>query len=218
MKKKKLKFNKIYKLSKKNKLFAILILIIIIILIVLAVILGISLFREVKEKKVEFNFKTKYEAYNDKEDDFGRKYLEINIPSNNKIKEIDVNETLDIFSDKKDAVIYFGYASCTYCRSAAEILIETANETDLDKIYYLDTGNESENYDKLLELFVDEFKDDDEIYSPLVLFVSDGNIISYHKGTLFSQNDPFMKLDDSQREGLSEIYRSGINDVVKSIK
>ena len=52
----------------------------------------------------------------------------------------------------------------------------------------------------------------------LVLFVVDGQIVSYNIGTLFSQENPYIPLDDSQVQGLSEIYRYGINDVLSSIE
>ena len=195
------------------------ILVIIIILFVLGIILNSSFVEKMKDKKKETNFKTKYELYNGKTNDFGKEFLKLNIPSNNKMKDISVNEILGIFNNKKDAVIYFGYPSCAYCRSAVDVLISAASKTDLDKIYYLDTNEKNINYDDLLEIFIDDFIDEDgNIYSPLVLFISKGDIISYHKGTLFSQDDPFMKLDNSQREGLSEIYINGINDVINNIK
>ena len=199
---------------KIKKIIGLILFIIGVLLVVLGIILGIS----ISKSNVKFNFKTEYEAFNDKEDAFGRKYLRINIPENNKMINADVNQILNIFNEKKDAVIYFGYPSCTYCRSAVSVLIETANKTKLDKIYYLITNDKAENYDEILDLFIDDFKDGDKIYSPLVLFVKEGNIISYHKGTLFSHTDPFTKLDDSQKEGLSQIYRNGINDVLDSIK
>jgi len=54
--------------------------------------------------------------------------------------------------------------------------------------------------------------------APLVIFVANGRVVSYNKGTLFSQEDPYTELDKSQVEGLSEIYKYGIRDVVDSIK
>jgi predicted bacteriocin transport accessory protein len=52
------------------------------------------------------------------------------------------------------------------------------------------------------------------IEEPLILFVVEGEVVSYWKGTLFSQTDPYAELDDSQKEGLKEIYSSGIKDVL----
>ena len=57
----------------------------------------------------------------------------------------------------------------------------------------------------------------DDSFVPLVIFVVDGNIVSYNKGTIFSQDDPYKELNKSQIQGLSEIYKYGINDVVNGI-
>ena len=48
--------------------------------------------------------------------------------------------------------------------------------------------------------------------------MADGQIVSYNKGTLFSQEDPYTELDASQIQGLSEIYRYGIRDVLEAMK
>ena len=51
-----------------------------------------------------------------------------------------------------------------------------------------------------------------------MIFVVNGDIVSYNKGTLFSQEDPYDELDDFQVNGLSEIYNYGTMDVLDSIK
>lgn len=201
---------------KKKKMILLLIIIIISIIVLLSIIFSISIFNTLSREKFSYNFKKEYEKLNNKETDFGQKYLEINIPSRNKMKYSSVEDILEIFNEKTDAVIYFGNSNCAYCRPAAEVLINTANDTKIRKIYYLDTNDKTKNYDSLLNLFTNEYIEDNKIYSPLVLFVAKGNIVSYHKGTLFSQDDPHTGLDNSQKEGLSEIYKSGINDVLKS--
>lgn len=53
---------------------------------------------------------------------------------------------------------------------------------------------------------------------PLVVFVVNGDIVSYRKGTLFSQMDPYIPLDKDQVAGLSEIYKYGINDVLNALE
>ena len=91
---------------------------------------------------------------------------------------------------------------------------------DIDNILYLDIENNDKRYGELLEKLGDAFVDPDnseKIYSPLVIFIVDGNIVSYQKGTLFSQEDPYVELDKSQVDGLSEIYRYGIQDVINGL-
>ena len=162
-------------------------------------------------------FKEEYEKLNEQQNDEGKIYPKVNISSNNIMKYTSVKEILNIFNNKEDAVIYFGYSTCVYCRNAVQVLCDVADDTELDKIYYLDV--EKNDSEKLLNKLDTKFvTKDNEIYAPLVLFISNGKVVSYNKGTLFSQDDPYVELDDSQVEGLSEIYRYGINDVLNSMK
>ena len=166
-------------------------------------------------------FKDEYMELNNVATDDGKKYPRVSISDENKIKYTSYDEILDIFNNDGDAVIYFGYAKCLYCRSVVSVLVDAAVETGLDKIYYLDIEEKEENYEQLFTVlddrFIDTSNNDRKIYSPLVIFVADGKIVSHNKGTLFSQDDPYVLLDASQIEGLKSIYVSGINDVMDAM-
>ena len=163
-----------------------------------------------------------YESLNNKDSEDGKKYPTVNIPSNNIMKYSSSEEILNIFDDGSDAVVYFGYATCLYCRTAIQVLYDTAKNTELDVIYYLDVYEKDTKYDELLNVLGDELVENIDgkknIISPLVIFIVNGSIASYNQGTLFSQYDPYVELDNSQVDGLSEIYRYGINDVLESKK
>lgn len=168
------------------------------------------------------NFENEYEKLNNVATEDDEKYPRVNIGKNNKMKYVTYDEVLDVFENNKDAVIYFGYAKCLYCRTAVQVLVDTAEDTDLKEIYYLDVETKGDKYEELLTTLGDNFVNtengDREIYSPLVIFVTNGRIVSYNKGTLFSQSSPYNELDSSQIKGLSEIYRYGIKDVLTSIE
>ena len=163
-----------------------------------------------------------YESLNNKDSEEGKKYPTVNIPSNNVLKYSSSEEILKILDGGSDAVVYFGYATCLYCRTAIQVLCDTAKNTELDVIYYLDVYEKDNKYDELLNVLGDELVDNTDgkknITSPLVIFIVDGKVVSYNKGTLFSQDDPYIELDNSQIDGLSEIYGYGIKDVVDSKK
>lgn len=166
-------------------------------------------------------FVNEYEKLNNTEDTTnGKLYPNVDIPSDNVIDYSNSYEILEILDDKETAVVYFGYSTCLYCRSAIEVLCDAASETDLDKIYYLDAEKKDRNYTKIINALGDSItvneKGVKEIPLPLVLFISRGDIVSYWKGTLSSQKDPYIKLNDSQKQGLKEIYINGINDVISS--
>ena len=196
-------------------------------------------------------FKNEYEDLNDEIVVGDKKYPKVKLPDNDIIKYSTIDNVIDIFNNNKDGVVYFGYSTCLYCRNAVQILLDTAVDTELDELLYIDiedywdvkeldengkviTKKEAHSrYYELLDVLGDELITDyvleDEngedvktgvkrIRYPLVLFVTDGNVASYHIGTLFFQKDPFVSMDDSQIKGLSGIYRSGIRDVVSSKK
>lgn len=213
-------FNKVKTFFLNNKKIVLIggvILIVIIVAIILLTIFGKNnIFGFVSNPEAQ-KFANEYEKLNDKTTEDGKKYPQVNIGNNNVFKYSTLEEILNVFNNKGDAVIYFGYAECLYCRNAVQVLYDTAADTNLDAIYYL---NVEENVDEsLLKVLGNEFKTEDgQINAPLVLFVVDGQIVSYNIGTLFSQEDPCVPLDDSQVQGLSEIYRYGINDVLSSVE
>lgn len=163
--------------------------------------------------------KSEYEDLNGTLSDDGKKYLDVSL-NNNIIEYATVDELLDIFNNYGDAVIYFGYASCAYCRSAIQVLHDTAKNTKLKKIYYMDTEKGVDN--RLIEVLDEKFLIDKNgvktINEPLVLFVTQGVVVSYNIGTLFSQEDPYVALDAAQVSGLGLIYEYGIKDVLTSIE
>lgn len=164
-------------------------------------------------------FKDEYESLNNVATEDGKKYPRVVIPEDNKIKYASYEEVIDIFNKNGDAVVYFGYPTCLYCRTAIQVLLNVSEETEISEILYLDVLEKDERYNELLGKLGDEFKtEQNEIYSPLVIFVADGNIVSYNKGTLFSQEDPYQELDQSQINGLSHIYKSGIQDVLNAMR
>ena len=103
---------------------------------------------------------------------------------------------------------------------------------ELDKNNKVVTKKEAnDKYNKLLDelgdLYLVDYKLKDKkgnevdvgekrVNVPTVIFVVNGDIVSGNVGTLFSQDDPYEKLNDDQIKGLSEIYNYGINDVLKA--
>lgn len=195
-------------------------------------------------------FKSEYESLNDEMTEDGKEYPKVKISGSGIIKYSSIDDVLDILDDGY-GVIYFGSAGCLYCRSAVQVLMDTALDTELKELYYLDISKvwdikklddngkivsvkeASNGYDKLLQELGDEYlidyivsdntgrrvdAEEKRLNVPLVVFVVDGNIVSSRIGTLFSQTDPYTPLDNSQVKGLSEIYRSGIEDVLKGIQ
>lgn len=85
-------------------------------------------------------FKEEYEIYNGKKTDRGV-YPTLEIPENNIIKYSTLKEVNEILSSGT-GVIYLGFPKCPWCRNAIKVLLDSADSTTLDKIYYVDMQNE----------------------------------------------------------------------------
>lgn len=83
-------------------------------------------------------FKEEYESLNNtiRESD-GATYSSVDIPLNNPMKYVDINEAIEVIT-KKSGILYIGANWCPWCRNAVEVLIKSANENNLNTIYYLD--------------------------------------------------------------------------------
>ena len=83
-------------------------------------------------------FKNEYEFYNGKKATQLLYYPEVNISRDNIMKYASIKEIFDIFENKDDAVVYFGYANCPACRHVVQLLLDTAKDSKLDVIHYID--------------------------------------------------------------------------------
>ena len=93
-----------------------------------------------KEEKLTdaVKFKEEYEKLNEVVNENSEKqYMEISIDEENPIVYKTGQEIIDIMKNE-DAIIYFGFASCPWCRNAVPVLLEAAKELKVDKIYYVD--------------------------------------------------------------------------------
>lgn len=82
-------------------------------------------------------FKQEYESLNDKTNDNGKTYVNVEIPNNNLMVYATIKDLENIFENRKSGVIYFGYPECPWCRNAVPNLIKGIKRTTLDKIYYM---------------------------------------------------------------------------------
>lgn len=182
-------------------------------------------------------FKLEYESLNGQKTDDGRKYMKVNISNDNKIVYVDYDTVFDVLDDT--GVIYFGFPECPWCRNAAPVLLEAAEESSIEQIYYLNNHDDRDtkvlkdgkvitekegtsNYNKLLEKLGDkasvyeELEDESfkRLYYPTVIFVKNGEITDYIEGTVESQEDPYTPLTKDQRQELKDKYKSAISNLL----
>ena len=182
-------------------------------------------------------FKLEYEALNGQKAENGSTYMDVNISNDNKIVYADYDQIFDVLDGT--GVIYFGFPECPWCRNAAPVLLEAAEETAIEQIYYLNNNDDRDikilkdgkvitekegtsNYNKLLEKLGDkaavyEGLEDENIkrlYYPTVVFVKEGQIVDYIEGTVESQKDPYKPLTEDQRQELKDKYKKAINTLL----
>ena len=111
-------------------------------------------------------FKEEYESYNGKQTSSGKDYLKVEVPEENVIVYSSISEVLDIIKNKS-GVIYFGFPTCPWCRNMVVPLLEAADSTSLDKIYYLNMYEERDTIKYVDGEFITE-KEASEGYYDLV--------------------------------------------------
>lgn len=185
-------------------------------------------------------FKQEYEELNDS-------HLEVNIDSDNMIKYISLEEAIDIIKNDTGVIYFgypscpwCRNAVPVLLDAASSTSLDTiyyVNAYNIRDVKEIDDGNivttnEGDRlYDDLLEV-LDDILDpytltldngevidfgEKRLYVPMVLFVKDGEVVSYHLSTVDSQEDPSISLNDSQRDELYNIYLDGINNVVGGV-
>lgn len=102
--------------------------------------------------KDEKKFKEEYENLNGTTRSDGQKNKEVNIIKDNNITYITLEEAVDIL-DSGTGVIYFGFASCPYCRNSVPILLDAMNSSKLDKIYYVNIRPEDKKENDLRDTY-----------------------------------------------------------------
>ena len=107
-------------------------------------------------------FKEEYETLNNRETNYGDTYYRaLEIDEENPIIYKKASDILKMIDNKETFVVYFGFASCPWCRSVLGSLFDVSSDLGIDKIYYVD---------------VKEIRD-------VMDFDDNGNIITTKEGT-----------------------------------
>ena len=106
------------------------------------------------------------------------------------------DEIINEFKEKT-GVIFIGSPKNDLSRVAIKTLLEASDSTDLTTIYYVDK--------------IDNIEGIDDKKIPMVINVLDGEIVSYHMGTINDSN----KLSEDEELELYNIYLDGIHEVLQ---
>ncbi len=84
-----------------------------------------------------YKFKTEYEKLNGTTSSTGKTIRSVNIKKDNRIKYSTAEEIVKKIEKGESFLVYFGFASCPWCRSMVENLINISIDKKID-IYYVD--------------------------------------------------------------------------------
>lgn len=170
-------------------------------------------------KNDNLRFKIEYEYLNNIPYENGKK-IPVTIPWNNKIKYIEGEEILETLKSKT-GIVYFGYNSCPWCRNVIGILIEEADNYDIDTIYYVDVHHSIEDVKEEIKEFLGEYLREDEetkekvLGVPDVYFIKKGKIVGHHRSAVKSYKNPYKGMNQEQKDELREIYQKLIKEIKK---
>lgn len=138
--------------------------------------------------------------------------------------DIDLDGILNLFEEKKTAIVYFGYSSCPWCNALVPVLNEVSTEKQM-KLYYLDWHADI-NYqnEKIFEIvdicdeagLIEEHNADGTgiFYFPTILYLEKGVPVLLHSGTV-SGHDGSEGLSEKQTARLRYMLEKEFDSLLK---
>jgi predicted bacteriocin transport accessory protein len=84
-------------------------------------------------------FKEEYESLNGTiNESSGKEIRSITIDEDNPIVYKEASDIVDAINNKETFLVYFGFATCPWCRSVVQTMLSTAKELGIKEIYYVD--------------------------------------------------------------------------------
>ena len=140
-------------------------------------------------------FYKEYIKYNKKDN-----YVNVDIDVDNVFKYYTNDEIKDVI-ENGSGVIFIGNSEDNLSRVVVNVLNKVVSNTDIDVVYC--------NSDKdIVSKYIDE-----DISIPVVLFIFEGEVSSYHIGTI---NDSYELSNDEEIE-LYNIYLEGVHRVLNDV-
>lgn len=179
-------------------------------------------------------FKEEYESVNGTFDEKREHdYIEVTIREDVPVKYGTTEDFNNAIKNKETGIYYFGFIECPWCRTMVPSLLDAvhdASETlDIEYMVYINnretrdvkelkngeiiTTQEGEPaYYEMLELLDDylpaygglEDESIKHLYYPTVILLKDGEVKSFHQGTLDEQTDVWTPLTEEQRQKLTD--------------
>ncbi len=150
---------------------------------IIVILIGVVIFLLVRDNNEEIVETTPTDA-----EKFAEEYP--SMPDDNVFTYATVDEIIDVL-DGGSGIVYLGFPECQWCNAYVPYLNDVAKSVGVNEILYYnireDRSNNSENYQKIVELLDGYLTDDEEgnprIYVPAVIFVNNGTIVGFDDET-----------------------------------
>ena len=150
---------------------------------IIVILIGVVVFLLVRDNNEENVEATPTDA-----EKFAEEYL--SMPDDNVFTYATVDEIIDVL-DGGSGIVYLGFPECQWCGAYVPYLNEVAKDVGISEILYYnireDRSNNSENYQKIVELLDGYLQNDEDgnprIYVPAVIFVNNGTIVGFDDET-----------------------------------
>ena len=167
-------------------------------------------------------FKKEYEDVNGtiREKD-GMLFNNVDIPEQNPIQYINIDEFVDILNNKS-GIVFLSSPTCPYCRASISSLLKAAKELKMTTIYYYDISkdeNETDSENEIQELkrygIITENEEGKNAWKiPQLLNIKDKKIVSSANGAMYELENgqtKYDKLTQIQENDIYNIYKKSIN-------
>ena len=165
-------------------------------------------------------FKKEYEDVNGtiREKD-GMLFNNVDIPEQNPIQYINIDEFVDILNNKS-GIVFLSSPTCPYCRASISSLLKAAKELKMTTIYYYDISkdeNETDSENEIQELkrygIITENEEGKNAWKiPQLLNIKDKKIVSSANGAMYELENGQTKYDK-----LTQIQEYDINNIYKKV-
>lgn len=127
------------------------------------------------------------------------------------LEEVGTDTVLQGIKQGRTFVALFGYASCSDCKAAVPLLLDTAIDAGINQVLYVDTranpawksNTDIDGYNELVSVMGDRFTTDDDgkphMQVPFVVFVRNGTIVASVEG-----DDGLSKADSIQADATGQ--------------
>lgn len=163
-------------------------------------------------------FKKEYEDVNGtiREKD-GMLFNNVDIPEQNPIQYINIDEFVDILNNKS-GIVFLSSPTCPYCRASISSLLKAAKELKMTTIYYYDISKdeiETDSENEIQELkrygIITENEEGKNAWKiPQLLNIKDKKIVSSANGAMYELENgqtKYDKLTQTQENDIYNIYK-----------